>query len=188
MFTYPPTQTPASVSNKVHPAPGMSREAVGIFTDESALAEAIAELENTSFPRHDISVLPAGQPINARRAEDDPNAPRTIMIRPEERTIASGVIIGGGAYAGAMTAALMTAGASFAAYVFMIFFGMLAGASLGGLIVYGLAVRFRKAWDITVSSGGTVLWVRTPGPEEERLAIQIMRRHGAQDVHIHTID
>ena len=188
MFSYPPTRTPAPVRNMTRPGEGLIREAVGIFTDEKALAAAIAELENTAFPRHDISVLPAGQPINARRAEDDPDAPRTILIRPEERTIASGVIVGGGAYAGAITAALLTTGAGFAAYLFMIFFGMLAGASLGGLIVYALAVRFRQAWDITLSSGGTVLWVRTPGPDEERLACQIMRRHGAQDVHIHDIN
>lgn len=187
MFTYPPERTTPSIRETPRPGNGLIREAVGIFTDEKALAEAIAELESTAFPRHDISVLPAGQPLSARRAEDDPNAPRTILIRPEERTIASGVIIGGGAYAGAMTSALLSTGAGFAAYLFMIFFGMLAGASLGGLIVYALATRFRQTWDVTLNSGGTVLWVRTPGEKEENLACQIMRRHGAQDVHIHNV-
>lgn len=184
MQTYPPIHS----KNKKSPPPGVTREAVGLFRDPDALAAAIAELENTAFPRHDISVLPPGSAVDPRRAADDPGAPRTILIRPEERTIATGVIVGGGAYAGGVTAALMTAGASFAAYVFMIFFGMLAGASLGGLIAYTIAARLRHDWGQNADNGGTVLWVHTPGPDEERLAVDIMRRHGARDVHIHDIN
>ncbi|MBK7361733.1 MAG: hypothetical protein IPJ01_05375 [Micavibrio sp.] len=66
-------------------------ETVGVFDNIRGLNEAIAELEGTAFPRQDISILDeraarsAGIIMNAGALADDSDAPRTILIRPEER-------------------------------------------------------------------------------------------------------
>ncbi|MBU0800416.1 MAG: hypothetical protein KKA05_05365 [Alphaproteobacteria bacterium] len=163
------------------------REAVGVFTDKDRLNAAVAELETTAFPRHDISVLSPAEKNTARKAEDDPEAQRTILVRPEEQTIAAGVIIGGGTYAGVVTAALAIGpGATLLAYLGMIFFGAIAGAALGGIVLQFIAMRLRRTWGRALQQGGVVLWVRTPGPNRERIALDIMRKHGGQDVHVHS--
>ena len=171
----------------VSPSPAI-REAVGIFTDREELEAAVAELETTAFPRHDISVQHPDDPHSARAAEDDPDAERAILIRPEEKTIAAGVIVGGGAYAGAITAAFFAYGPDVGGGTFtaMMILGAVAGAALGGMIVHALAQQMRLSWDRALRRGGMVLWVRTPEPENERMALEIMNRHGARDVHVHT--
>ena len=164
------------------------REAVAVFTDRQALEAAVAELETTAFPRQDISVQHPADPHSARAAEDDPDAERAILIRPEEKTIAAGVIVGGGAYAGAITAAFFAYGPDVGggAFTAMMVLGAVAGASLGGMIVQMLALRMRRSWSRALRRGGMVLWVRTPKPESERTALEIMNRHGGRDVHVHT--
>ena len=76
-------------------------ETVGVFDNMHSLNEAIAELEVTAFPRQDISILDEraarneGIIMDGKAMADDPEAPRTILIRPEEKAIGVGVIIGG---------------------------------------------------------------------------------------------
>src|SRR5690606_11393020 len=76
------------------------REAVGVFDDQNQLDAAVAELEVTAFPRQDISVLSQqqvqerfGDDTRTEWFEDNPAAPRSVPLRPEERHIGAGVII-----------------------------------------------------------------------------------------------
>lgn len=163
----------------------VSREAVGVFTDLEALNAAVAELETTAFPRHDISVLSAQSNTPAQIAEDDPAAPRTILVRPEEKTIGAGVIIAGGAYAGAVTALLALGPAPIVGVIVMAILGAMAGAVMGGALVWLISNHLRQSWRHTVSNGGMVLWVRTPGIRAEKMACAIMSKHGAHDIHVH---
>jgi hypothetical protein len=84
-------------------------ETVGVFDNMHSLNEAIAELEVTAFPRQDISILDEraarneGIMMDGKAMADDPETPRTILIRTEEKAIGVGVIIGGGFYAGVVT-------------------------------------------------------------------------------------
>jgi hypothetical protein len=160
------------------------REAVGVFTDMDQLNEAVAELETTAFPRHDISVLgrddrPAG--LEA----DNPDAPRTILIRPEEKVIGSAFMIGGGAYAGGTTAALLIGAVPTGVLAAFTFFGAIAGAAVGAIIVKMFAMKLERSWREHMKRGGMVLWVHTSGVQQEQTACEIMRKHGANGVHVH---
>jgi hypothetical protein len=166
---------------------GHIREAVGVFTDKQALNAAVAELEVTAFPRQDISVLDPDGETPASIAEDSPTAARTILVRPEEQTVFAGVLICGGAYAGAVTAMMIIGlNSGVLPLLGMALFGAVGGSSLGAIVVQVLALRLRQNWEKTVSRGGSVLWVRTPEPDSERKALHIMRKHGGRDVHVHT--
>lgn len=45
----------------------------------------------------------------------------------------------------------------------------------------------KDATDAQLASGGVLLWVRTPNPESEARALEILRRYSTQDVHLHTV-
>lgn len=79
------------------------KEAVGVFSNQRDMDEAIADLEAAMFPRHDISVIGSkakmeerfgSETVSPELLEDNPQAPKDASIRPEEKTIASTVIIG----------------------------------------------------------------------------------------------
>jgi hypothetical protein len=139
---------------------GHVREAVGVFTDKQALNAAVAELEVTAFPRQDISVLSPDDVNPTHIAEDSPTAERTILVRPEEQTVFAGVIICGGAYAGAVTAMMVIGlNSGVLPLLGMALFGAIGGSALGAIVVQVLALRMRRNWEKTVSRGGSVLWV-----------------------------
>jgi hypothetical protein len=170
------------------------RETVGVFNDIHALNEAIAELEVTAFPRHDISILDEkhiqkqGMGISRAALEDDPDAPRTIHIRPEEKTIGGGVMVGGGLYAGVVTGMLISGiDAPMTTLMAMGLAGGVFGALLGGVVAWLLGHYYTGILQQQMRKGRLILWVRTPGQEEERLASDIMKKHGGQRVHVHEI-
>lgn len=171
------------------------REAVGVFENQKDLDEAIAELESTAFPRQDISVLggtgkiekKGGRSVSSQALEDDASAPRAISIRPEEKTIGAAVIIGGCAYAAGSVAAFMIGSESAAGLATALTLGSLAGGLAGAIIVLAIAWRMNNRIKKRISRGGLLLWVRTEGKKSEDLAQKILSKHGAKDIHIHSI-
>ncbi len=170
------------------------REAVGAFDDIHSLNEAVAELEVTAFPRHDISVRDGRAAklhphvITTVYEEDDPETPRTILVRPEEKAIGASVIVGGGFYAGVVTG-MLVAGLE-APFLVVFGYGMLGGIFgmvLGALVAGLLGNYYNGVLRRQISEDRMFLWVRTPGPDEERLACEIMEKHGAHRVHINDI-
>ncbi len=169
-------------------------ETVGVFDNIRGLNEAIAELEGTAFPRQDISILDeraarsAGIIMNAGALADDSDAPRTILIRPEEKVIGVGVIVGGGFYAGVVTGMMIAGvGAPMDAMLMMGAFGGLFGASLGALVAWLLGHYYNGLLRKQIKAGRMILWVRTPGAEEQMIATDIMQRHGGRRVHVHQV-
>jgi hypothetical protein len=124
--------------------------------------------------------------VPADYLENDEWTPRTVSIRPEEKTIGAGVIIGACAYiAGTLTA--ISSGATTAVGIaFFIALGSLAGAAFGVLADILLWHKFKSESDQQIKKGGLILWVRTPDAEREELAQDIMQKHGAKEVHIHS--
>jgi hypothetical protein len=172
------------------------REAVGVFDDIQNLNEAVRELESTAFPRHDISVRDGAADKNededrvvARLPEEDnPDAPRTILIRPEEKVIGGGVIAGGGFYAGAVTGMLIAGlDGQLGEILAMGLLGGIFGLALGGVVAWLLGHYYNDILRKQISEGRMILWVRTPGAEEETLACDIMKKHGGQRVHVHEL-
>ncbi len=173
------------------------REAVGVFDDRKLLYAAIAELENTAFPRQDISVLGGphnvekefGAPaVNPLLVEDNPDAPRVAPIRPEEKALGAAVLVGGAAYFGGCAAAIMSASSSDWQLLTAITIGSAIGAIAGTSVAFAIGALMDRRIKNQIKKGGLVLWVRTPGPNRERLAREILRKYGGRDVHIHDIN
>ncbi len=180
------------------PAPfeGVVREAVGVFTDTQSLQDAIRDLEGTAFPRQDISVMGGREElekvfgassVNPAYAMDNSDTPRQAPARPEEATIGTAAMIGGGAYIGAMTLALTAGAVAFPAIVAAAVIGGVGGGSIGAVMTALIGNRHNKHLEEQIEKGGLLLWVRTPDAERESIAQQIMRNNGAYDVHVHDI-
>ncbi len=170
---------------------GKLREAVGVFEDTDALNKAVEELEHTKFAREDISILGTredirekfGEPeVRPEAVEDNPEAPRSVPVRPEEKAIGSGAAIAGGAYLGAV-GALLASGAAVA--VPAVLTAAAIGAGGGGLLTKILGDKFNDETEKQIQKGGMVLWVLTRSAETEAAASEILRKHGAKHVHIH---
>lgn len=172
-------------------------EAVGIFDDPSKLDSAVAELEVTAFPRHDISVLDSSKmrPLKGGRfwsgrsffLKDDPGAPRTVSVRPEERALGALALVGGFAYVAGCGAAILAQTHSPAALLASIALGSLCGGVLGFLVAVFFGARLRRDVKKQLDMGGILLWVRAPDREREKAAQEIMRKHGANFVEIHNM-
>lgn len=172
------------------------RETVGVFDTQAALEQAVSELESTAFPRHDISTQAApremkaalgAEAVDAALLEDNPRAPRRAPARPEEKTIGSAALVCVPAYLVGCAAMLLVNPASSWALLGAVAGGSLIGAGLGAL-AFGLI----KAWidknaHKQLRKGGLLLWVRTPKPEQEQVAMDILAKHGAKHIHVHSI-
>lgn len=178
------------------PAEAGLREAVGLFSSEHDLQEAIRELEGTSFGRQDMSILGGradlenvfGVPVvNPEDVEDRGDVPRATPVRTEERNIGATALVGAGMYVGVMAMALAAAPLTVPAAAAAVAIGGGGGALLGGGILKLLESSFAKTVHDQLRSGGLLLWVHTPDKAKEDLACQILRRHGATHVKIHEV-
>lgn len=166
------------------------REVVGVFDNQEKLDAAVAELEVTAFPRPDISVLDPGKNGPFTQADglaDNPNARRGISVRPEEKTIGSVVLIGCCAYIFGCGAAILIHAETGAALLAAITGGSLLGATIGAVALLAISSRIRTRRERQIRKGGLLLWVRTPDPRKEKIAQDILRKHGGRNVHIHSI-
>ncbi len=172
------------------------REAVGVFDNPEKVDAAIADLEGTAFPRHDISVLGSkkevqekfgSEAIKVEWLEDHPDSPRGIWVRPEEKTIGATAFIGALAYLSGCAAAILARDSSILMLLLAITGGSLAGAAVAGIIVFMIGYKMADKVHTQIKKGGLLLWVRTPDSSREKIAKDIFRKHGARHVHIHDI-
>lgn len=173
-----------------------AREAVGVFDNPFEMDAAIAELENTAFPRDAISIL-ANTPdikkefgtsvVRPEDVEDNPDAPRTIHVHPEEKAIGVAALIGVTVYT-AMTAGVVFFGQAATPFDWMaaLVFGAIGGIAIGILVLL-FSRHMRKQRAEQIKAGGIVMWVRTPDEDRENMARDILMKHGARDVHINQI-
>jgi len=174
------------------------REAVGVFHDERSLQSAVDALLVAGFDRSYLSLLAGQHTIESKLGhrfekvadlEDDPEVPTRAYIGIDSRTEAKAAIVGGLFYVGAVAAGGMVVASGGTAAAALIA-GAVAGGG-GGLIGAALAqfLEHRHAHRVQeqLDHGGLLLWVRTPAPEDERRAVDILRAHGADDVHVHDL-
>lgn len=174
------------------------RETVGIFPDVASLEAAIDDLLTNGFDRAEVSLLAArdvldGEPgrkvDSVEELGDDPNAPRRPYVTREALGAGEGGLIGGLAYIPAVTAAgavIVTGGALAPAIAAGVGAGG-AGLALGTVLARWLGNRYAESYEKQLERGGILLWVHTDGAEQERLATEVLSRHGAKDVHVHEI-
>lgn len=183
-------------SEKAMPVAGIVKEVVGVFMSKNDLQNAIRELEGTSFPRQDISVMGSrsdlervfgAKVVPPKFAIDNPDTPRQAPSRPEEQTIGAAGMIGGTAYVGAMALALTAGAVTFPAIISAAVIGGIGGGTLGAVLTKIFGNRYNRHVEEQIEKGGLLLWVRTPDFEREDLANRILITNNAYQVHMHQI-
>ena len=172
------------------------REAVGVFDDLESLQAAVDDLQSSGFSRTDLSTLARFSLVetqlgrgglSVREVEDEPRVPRAEFVSRTSLGDAEGVMIGGSVYLAAVIAAGI-GGATGASVAGIIEAVVIVGA-LGGLVGFGFARWLERGYNSRfaeqIRRGGIVLWVAVHSPEQEIRASEILRRHGARDVHVH---
>jgi hypothetical protein len=121
--------------------------------------------------------------------EDKPDVAFQAFVDSDSRTEGKGVLVGGLFYIGAVAAAgaIVASGGTVAALIL----GVAAGGGAGGLVGAALAGFLEKhhahALQEHLDKGGLLLWVHTPDEAHEKRALEILRRTGAEDAHVHAL-
>jgi hypothetical protein len=178
--------------------PTMQTEAVAVFHDVHSFQAAIDDLLLAGFDHGDINVLAHEDTVKTKLGreyrstaefEDNPEAPRIGFVPEETLGDAEGAVIGAGMYLPAIAGSLAVV-ASGGTMLGAFAAAAIAGGA-GGLIGAALAKRIgdqhAKHLDQHLNHGGLLLWVRTRDGERENTALNTLRRHSAEDVHLHEL-
>lgn len=171
------------------------REAVAVMEDVDSLEAAVDELRQAGFSADSISLL-AGHATVERKLgrmyervedlEDDPTAPRTAFVsnraveRREEVVIGSMTTLPTLIAAGTVVASAGAVAAAIAGTA-------VTGALIGKVLASWMDKRHATWLEEQLERGGILLWVRTANDTEERLALEILGRYAAHDIHLHEI-
>jgi hypothetical protein len=175
-----------------------TREAVGVFHDREAFQDALDELTSSGFDRAALSLLASQKTVEQKlghayhrvgELEGDLAVPRAAYADDHSIAEARTGAIGGLAYIGAVAAAgvVVASGGGLAAAI--------AGAAIaggGGGLLGSIAARFigqahAQNLQAQLDKGGLLLWVKTADANEEKRALEILRKYGAEDVRIHDL-
>lgn len=175
-----------------------THEAVGVFESAEGFQAATDELLSSGFDRADLSFLASEHAVEEKlghlyrrteELEDDPRVPRVAYLSVDAIGDAQGALIGSLMFVGAVgtAGAMVAAGGALAGTILAAAAlggaGGLIGSTLGKLVAEHHADHLRTQ----LEKGGLLLWVRTRDPAHETRAEDIMRKHGARDVHIHEL-
>jgi hypothetical protein len=174
------------------------REAVGVFHDEKSLQDAADGLLSAGFDRSHLSLLAGDKTVEQRlghaydkvaELEDDPTAPHLAYIGSDSRTEAKSAVIGGLAYVGALgTVGLIVAsGGTIAAALIGAAVAGGAGGAVGAALSRFIDGHHAHYLQEQLDRGGLLLWVRTADAAHETRAVEILRTHSAEDVHVHDL-
>ena len=173
-------------------------EAVAVFHDVQSFQAAIDDLLLAGFDSADINVLAHEDTVTSKlgRAykstaefKDDPDAPRIGCVPVETIGDAEGAVIGAGIYAPAIAGSLAVAasgGTILGAFAAAAIAGG-AGGLIGAVLARFIGHEHARHLNQHINRGGLLLWVRTCDAEHEHEALEILRRHSAEDVHLHEI-
>lgn len=174
------------------------REAVARFDDSEKLEAAVSALQGQGFNRADISFMAhagamgehvAGGYADMREAADDPQAQHETPTESTDvrqgRTLATSLAAVVAAFAAAGFTVATGGAAAVAAGVGAVA-GLSAGAA-GAVIGQKAGESERQFFEEQVERGGVLIWVHTRDAAAEARALDILRRHGAADVHLHEV-
>jgi hypothetical protein len=180
------------------PAQQTVREALGVFHDRDCFQSAVDDLMSAGFDRAELSLLAGARAIEEKlghayrkieELEDDPKVPRAAYVSNHSLAEGRTGVIGGLAYVGAVVGAgaVVASGGTLAAAI-----AAAAIAGGGGGLVGGWAAQYLgrdrgQALQDQLDRGGLLLWVHLRDAARERRAVEILKRHGAEDVHVHDL-
>jgi hypothetical protein len=170
------------------------REVIAVFDHLDQLNAAINELEYSSVPKEDISILDVtikdhnGQITIEENFVSNQSHNETLVLKPIEGTVGYGFILACGLYFGALLALIMHGAdtTSLLPIVLFMSFGALMGLAATILIyeIYKQASAYLSSRTPKQNEQG-MIWVRTPDPHLERTVIMILKKNGGKAVHVH---
>lgn len=178
--------------------PAAVREVVGVFRDESAFEAAVDDLQENGFDRADISLLASEQAIldklghayrKVSELEDDGAVARVAYVSKEDYGAAEGGLISGLVYVGALAGAgavVASGGALGGALLAAALWGG-AGGAVGLALARWLDHQRASRLSEQIEKGGLLLWVHVRDEEHEKMAMDVLTRNGADDVHAHDL-
>lgn len=174
------------------------REAVGAFHHWQNLQAAVDALQQQGFDRSDLSLLASEKAVGEKlghvyekvsELEDDAEVPRTAYVGKDSMVEAKTFAISGLGYVGALAAigAIVASGGTLAAVIggAAVVGGL--GVGLGALMTRAIGRERAESIEAQLKKGGLLLWVQTRDADHEARAIQILKAHGGDDVHLHDI-
>lgn len=179
-------------------AGGTTREAVGVFHDWASLQACVDDLLSSGFDRSELSLL-AGQKVvedklghvyeKVAELEDDPNVPRTAFVGRDSFIEGRTGFIGALGYIGAVAAigAVVASGGTLAAAIAAAAVAGGSGGVIGTLATRWLGGDRAKEIQAQIDKGGLLLWVRVRDRAHEDRAVAVLKRHSADDVHVHDL-
>lgn len=176
-----------------------AREAVGIFHDADIFQAAVDDLLSAGFHRAELSFLASEHAVEEklgaryRRAgalADDPSVPRIAYVSTEAIGDAEGALIGTLLFVGATvaTGAVVASGGALAAAIAAAALAGGTGGLIGSVLAKWVGHHHARYLHEQLERGGLLVWVRTSTPEDEHRSLEILRRHGADCVHLHGAD
>jgi hypothetical protein len=171
------------------------REAVAVFDEVNELDAAVEDLLAAGFSKADISLLASEESVRKKlghryervqEMEDEPDAPRIAYRTRASLGDSDDMIIGTLTYLPTVVAA-GTVVASEGVVAAAVTGTAIAGALIGTVLTRWLDRHHAERLQQQLERGGLLLWVRTPDPDTERRAVEILTRHSAHDVHIHQL-
>ena len=174
------------------------REAGGVFHDAGTFQEAVDELLSTGFDRAELSLLAGEHAVTEKLGhmyekvaafEDDASIPRVAYVSPESIGDAEGALIGGLMYVGAGLALvpIVASGGALATAIIGTALAGGAGGLIGGVLARWVGKRHAHYLQEQLERGGLLLWVRVRDAAHEARAVEILRRHAGDDIHVHTL-
>jgi hypothetical protein len=153
---------------------------------------------SAGFDRSELSLLAGERAIEdklghayrrVQELEDDPAVPRAAYFGNHSLAEARTGVIGGLAYIGAMVGAgaVVASGGTLAAAIAAAAIAGGGSGLIGGLAAQFLGRERAKALQSQLDHGGLLLWVHVRDQAHEQRAIEILTRHGAEDVHVHEL-
>jgi len=150
-------------------------EIVGRFSDREAFTAAVGALSAAGFEHSDLSVLDTHESISASAAQSEVWKESLSSLVGEIKYVgpltAAGLIAIATGPVGMAVAATMAAG--------------ITGAALHELLEKIRATPHAEAFARALEHGAVLLWVAAETPERQSQAREILKRHGAADVHVH---
>lgn len=172
-----------------------AREAVGIFHDADIFQAAVDDLLSAGFHRAELSFLASEHAVEEKLGHryrrsgalaDDPAVPRIAYVSTEAVGDAEGALVGTLLFVGATvaTGAVVASGGTLAAAIVAAAAAGGTGGLIGSILAKWVGNLHARYLHEQLEHGGLLLWVRTSTPADEQRALEILRRHAADCVHL----
>ncbi len=185
-----------SISNIGNTSGATAREAVAVFHDVKSFEEAIDALLSSGFDRAEISLLASEGAVaeklghhyaKVENLEDNDDAPRAVYVGREGVAQGQASIIGALFMLGSLaaTGVVVASGGTLAAAALAATAAGGSGGLIGALFARSLGRRHAGHIAEQLRKGGLLLWVGLRDEAHEQRALEILRSHSGDDVHVH---